>query len=68
VVVEGDHVLGAKKIEIEDVDNPGTMIRVNPALDGNHFAPGVNKGRCPTGDRVEGGRFLGWFTIKGQQG
>jgi hypothetical protein len=64
VVLEGDHILGEKQIEIEDVDNPGETIFVNPALDANHFAPGVDGRRCPTGDRVEGGRFLSWFTIQ----
>jgi hypothetical protein len=64
VVLEGDHILGEKEIEIEDVDNPGSTIKVHPALDANHFAPGVSNGRCPTGDRVEGGRFLSWFTIE----
>jgi hypothetical protein len=64
VVLEGDHILSDKQIEIEDVENPGTMIRINPALDANHFAPGIGQGRCPTGDRVEGGRFLSWFTIQ----
>jgi Collagen triple helix repeat (20 copies) len=64
VVLEGDHILGEKLIEIEDVQNPGRMIKVNPGLDANHFAPGIGQGRCPTGDRVEGGRFLSWFTVK----
>jgi len=63
VVLEGDHILGSKKIEIEDINNPGKTVAVNPALDANHFAPGVGNGRCPTGDRIEGGRFLSWFTI-----
>lgn len=64
VVLEGDHILGEAETEIEDVDNPGAMIKIRPALDANHFAPGVSNGRCPTGDRVEGGRFLSWFTIE----
>lgn len=64
VVLEGDHILGEKEIEIEDVDRPGSKIKVHPALDANHFAPGVSNNRCPTGDRVEGGRFLSWFTIE----
>ncbi len=68
VVLEGDHILGAKQIEIEDVNNPGKTIAVNPALDANHFAPGVGAGRCPTGDRIEGGRFLSWFTIVSARG
>jgi hypothetical protein len=70
VVLEGDHILAEKEIEIPDLNNPGNKIKVHPALDANHFAPGVRKGlpaafdpRCPTGDRVEGGRFLSWFTI-----
>lgn len=67
VVLEGDHILGEKEIEIEDLDNPGATIRVNPALDANHFAAGLPK-RCPTGDRVEGGRFLSWFTITQDDG
>ena len=62
VVLEGDHILGADEIEIRDPNDPDGTIRVNPALDGNHFAPGLPK-RCPTGDRVEGGRFLSWFTV-----
>lgn len=63
VVLEGDHILGQKKIGIEDPEKPGSTIQVNPALDANHFAPGL-PARCPTGDRVEGGRFLSWFTIE----
>jgi len=63
VVLEGDHILGAKEIEIDDLDHPGDKVKVHPALDANHFAPGLPK-RCPTGDRVEGGRFLSWFTIE----
>jgi hypothetical protein len=62
VVLEGDHILGAEPIEIPDPYDPTKKIRVQPALDGNHFAPGLPK-RCPTGDRVEGGRFLSWFTM-----
>ena len=70
VVLEGDHILAEKEIEIPDLNKPGNKIKVHPALDANHFAPGVRKGlpgtldpRCPTGDRIEGGRFLSWFTI-----
>lgn len=63
VVLEGDHILGAKQIEIDDPSQPGAKIKVHPALDANHFAPGLPK-RCPTGDRIEGGRFLSWFTIE----
>ena len=70
VVLEGDHILAEKEIEIPDLNNPGNTIKVHPALDANHFAPGVRQGlpaaldpRCPTGDRIEGGRFLSWFTI-----
>jgi hypothetical protein len=65
IIIEGDHILGAKEIEIDDPDNPGSKIKVLPALDANHFAFGLPK-RCPTGDRVEGGRFLSWFTIDGR--
>ncbi len=67
VVLEGDHILGAKEIEIRDPFDPGGTIVVRPALDGNHFAPGLPD-RCPTGDRVEGGRFLSWFTVREQIG
>jgi hypothetical protein len=33
------------------------------ALDGNHLAEGLSKGRCPTGDLIEGGQLVSWFTI-----
>ena len=33
------------------------------ALDGNHLAPGISAGRCPTGDLIEGGDFVSWFTV-----
>ncbi|RKF14885.1 hypothetical protein D6850_08415 [Roseovarius spongiae] len=62
VILEGDHILGEKEIEIPDPNDPDATILVNPALDGNHFAPGL-PARCPTGDRVEGGRFLSWFAV-----
>lgn len=63
VVIYGDHILGSDMIEIRDPFNPDDMIEVHPALDANHFAPGL-PARCPTGDRVEGGTFLSWFTIE----
>lgn len=68
VVLEGDFILGLKKIKVPSPTDPTKLIEVNPALDADHFGPGLQpKGaaasRCPTGDRVEGGRFLSWFTI-----
>jgi hypothetical protein len=69
VVLEGDFILGQKTIKVPSPTDPTKLIEVNPALDADHFGPGLQpKGaaasRCPTGDRVEGGRFLSWFTIK----
>jgi hypothetical protein len=61
VVLEGNFILGMKPIP--DPLDPSKTIQ--PALDGNHFGPGVDQGRCPTGDRIEGGRFLSWFTVEG---
>lgn len=62
VVVKGDFILGEKEITLPD----GTT--VHPALDANHLGPGLlqfpAKGRCPTGDMVEGGTFESWFEIK----
>lgn len=68
VVLEGNFILGAEMIEVSDPGNPGEKRKVFPALDGNHFGfgltdPDPDRRRCPTGDRVEGGRFLSWFTI-----
>ncbi|SIT58625.1 conserved hypothetical protein [Mesorhizobium prunaredense] len=68
VVLEGNFILGEKMIEVADPGNPGEKRKVHPALDANHFGfgltdPDPERRRCPTGDRVEGGRFLSWFTI-----
>ena len=68
VVLEGNFILGLKTIKVPDPSDPTKTIEVQPALDANHLGPGLQpKGapasRCPTGDRVEGGRFLSWFTI-----
>jgi DNA-binding beta-propeller fold protein YncE len=68
VLLEGDFILGQKTIAVPDPFDPTKTIDVHPALDANHLGPGLQpKGagasRCPTGDRVEGGRFLSWFTI-----
>jgi len=53
VVLRGDMILSFKK-----PDDPRPQL----ALDGNHLGPGL-PGRCPTGDKIEGGRFESWFTI-----
>lgn len=69
VLVHGDHIVGEEKIALAD----GSV--VHPCLDANHLAPGIlGPGgfsivpgldrRCPTGDWVEGGTFLSWFTIR----
>ena len=63
MVIEGNFILGAKQVEVPDPVQPDKRITVFPALDGNHFGPGVLRGRCPTGDAIEGGRFLSWFEI-----
>ena len=63
VVIEGNFILGAKEVEVPDPVQPDKLIKVFPALDGNHFGPGLQRGRCPTGDAIEGGRFLSWFEI-----
>jgi hypothetical protein len=67
VVLEGDFILGEKMIDIPNPNDPSKTISVHPALDANHLGPGLlgpGKGRCPTGDGIEGGRFVSWFSIK----
>jgi hypothetical protein len=74
VVVEGDFIVGVDEIEIPDPTDLTKTIKVHPALDANHLGPGLlPKGtagpaglarRCPTGDGVEGGRFVSWFRIQ----
>jgi hypothetical protein len=63
VILEGNFILGAAEIEVPDPVDPSKRIKVRPGLDGEHFGPGVQKGRCPTGDAIEGGRFFSWFEI-----
>jgi hypothetical protein len=68
VVLEGNFILGMKTIKVPNPFDPTKTIEVQPALDANHLGPGLQpqgaaESRCPTGDRVEGGRFLSWFTI-----
>jgi hypothetical protein len=63
VRIDGNFILGADQIEIRGE-------KVFPALDGNHFAPGLRGSpkRCPSGDAIEGGVFRSWFSIGGQPG
>ena len=77
VTVEGNFILGVKKIKVPDVTNPGGSIQVFPAMDADHLGPGLigpgnttsfgAKQRCPTGNGTEGGRFVSWFTILPRQ-
>lgn len=55
IVLEGDMILGADRIEVPYSDDP-----VHPGADIDHFEPGIPL-RCPTGDGVEGGVFNSWF-------
>lgn len=69
VLLEGDFILGDKQIDIPDPNDQTKTIKIHPALDANHMgpgllAPGIQPRRCPTGDRIEGGRFVSWFTIE----
>ena len=68
VVLDGHHILGEREVEVPDPTDPENRIVVRPGLDADHFSPGLQAGRCPTGDAIEGGRFLSWFTVIGDQG
>lgn len=74
VVIEGNFILGEREIEVPDPLDPAKRIKVHPALDAEHFAPGLSRDtgdppppllrrRCPTGDGLEGGRFVSWFEL-----
>jgi hypothetical protein len=57
VVLRGDAILSQRVGKrLDGTEGPF-------ALDGNHLMEGLSRGRCPTGDRIEGGRFESWFTI-----
>jgi hypothetical protein len=60
VRLRGNFILGA---DVMSIPVAGGGVRdVHPALDGNHFAPGIPD-RCPSGDMVEGGDFESWFEL-----
>ena len=62
IVARGDQILALKPAVGDDgVETPR-------ALDGNHLGPGINGSnpRCPTGDKVEGGRFESWIIGEGE--
>jgi hypothetical protein len=70
VVIEGNFILGEKVVEVTGPQGGGEMIQANPALDAEHFGPGLNGDflpamprRCPTGNGLEGGRFVSWFEL-----
>ncbi|MBO1076173.1 hypothetical protein IAI58_20760 (plasmid) [Roseomonas marmotae] len=70
VVIEGNFILGEKVAEVTGPLGGGEMIQANPALDAEHFGPGLNGDflpamprRCPTGNGLEGGRFVSWFEL-----
>jgi hypothetical protein len=57
VVLRGDAILSQRVGKrLDGTEGPF-------ALDGNHLMEGLSRGRCPTGDLIEGGRFESWFTI-----
>ena len=60
VVLEGDLIASVR----QDLRLDGSKGPL--ALDGNHLAPGLTD-RCPTGDLIEGGRFVSWFILGEEQ-